>query len=106
MPYARINMNAGEFTSHEERRRSIATLRNDIKSVFPEIRAFVSVDLGGGSGLTISVYDDVEAADRAMSNRSKHLENRGIKDVFHHAGEVDCFYIEEEQLGHLLKSGS
>ena len=104
MPYARINM--GEFASHEERKRAIVILRNDIKSVFPEIRAFASVDLGGGSGLTISIYDDMEAADRAMSNRTKHLENIGIKDVFHHAGEVDCFYIEEEQLGHLLKSGS
>ena len=70
MPYARINM--GEFASHEERKRAIAILRNDIKSVFPEIRAFASVDLGGGSGLTISVYDDMEAADRAMSNRTKH----------------------------------
>ena len=104
MPHARINM--AEFTSYGERKRTIAILRNDIKSVFPEIRAFVGVDLGGGSGLTISVYDDMEAADRAMSNRTKHLEDKGIKDIFHHAGEVDCFYIEEEHLGHLFKSGS
>ena len=104
MRYAQINM--AEFTSHDERKRKIGILRNDIKSVFPEIRAFVGVDLGGRSELTISVYDDMEAADRAMSNRTKHLEDKGIKDIFHHAGEVDCFSIEEEQLGHLLKSGS
>ena len=64
------------------------------------------MDLGVGRGLTISVYDDMEALDRAMSNRTKHLEDRGIKDIFHHAGEVDCFYIEEEKLGHLHKSVS
>ena len=95
-----------EFTSYEESKRTIAILRNDIKSVFPEIRAFVGVDLGGGSGLTISVYDDLDAADRAMSNRTKHLEDKGIKDIFHNASEVDCFYIEQEQLGHMLRSGS
>ena len=44
MPYARINM--AEFESHEERQRTIGILRRDIKSVFPEIRAFVGVDLG------------------------------------------------------------
>ena len=73
--------------------------------MFPHIRAFVGVDLGGGSGLTISVYDEMGAADRAMSNRAKHLKDKGIKYIFHYAGEADCFYIEEEQLGHLLKSG-
>ena len=104
MPYARINM--AEFTCHDKRKRTLAILRNDLKSVLPEIRAFVGVDLGSGSRLTISLYDDIEAADQANSNLTKHLEDKSIKDIFHHAGEVDCFYIEEEQLGHLLRSGS
>ena len=34
MPYARINM--AEFTSSAEAERTIAILRNDIKSVFPK----------------------------------------------------------------------
>ena len=41
-----------------------------------------------------------------MSNRTKHLEDNGKKDIFYHAGEVNCFYIEEEQLGHLPLIGS
>ena len=41
-----------------------------------------------------------------MSNRTKQLANKGKKDIFHHADEVDCFYIEEEQLGQFLQSGS
>lgn len=42
MPYARINM--AEFASRAEAERTIAILRNDIKSVFPEIRAFACVE--------------------------------------------------------------
>ena len=42
------------------------------------------MDLGVGRGLTISVYDDMEALDRAMSNRTKHLEDRVIKDFLVH----------------------
>ena len=95
-----------EFTNYHERKRTSAILRNEIKSVFPEIRSFFGVDICGGSGLTISVYDDIEAGDWAMSNRSKQLANKGVKDIFHHVDEVDCFYIEEEQLGQFLQSGS
>ena len=59
MPYARINM--AEFTSSAEAERTIAILRNDIKSVFPEIRAFACVETTETSALTISIYDDKEA---------------------------------------------
>ena len=103
MPYARINM--AEFESHEERQRTIGILRRDIKSVFPEIRAFVGVDLGEGSGLTISIYDDEAAAERAIANRTQHLKNKGIKDIFAHEGVIDCFYVEYDHLASLLNSG-
>ena len=53
MPYARINM--AEFTSSAEAERTIAILRNDIKSVFPEIRAFACVETTETSTLTISM---------------------------------------------------
>lgn len=52
-----------EFTSYHERKRTGEILRNEIKSVFPEIRLFFGVDICGESGHTISVYDDIEAAD-------------------------------------------
>ena len=61
MSYARINM--AEFTSYHERKRTGEILRNEIKSVFPEIRLFFGVDICGESGHTISVCDDIEAAD-------------------------------------------
>ena len=47
MRYEQINM--AEFTSHDERKRKIGILRNDIKSGFPETRAFFGLNLGGGS---------------------------------------------------------
>ena len=52
-----------EFTNYHERKRTSAILRNEIKSVFPEIRSFFGVDICGESGHIISVYDDIEAAD-------------------------------------------
>ena len=68
MPYARINM--AEFTSSAEAERTIAILRNDIKSVSPEIRAFACVETTETSALTISIYYDKEAADRAAAHQS------------------------------------
>ena len=37
-----------------------------------EARTLVGMELGQGSRLTISLYDEMEATDRAMSNRAKY----------------------------------
>ena len=74
--------------------------------MFPEIRAFVEVRTLEVSGLTISVYDNKDAADSALTLRVKHHENAGLADIFAHEGTIGAFYVEEEQLGHLLKSVS
>ena len=103
MPYARINM--AEFASPEEAERTISILRNDIKSVFPEIRAFACVETSDASALTISIYDDKEAADRAVSQRDKHHEDKNLAGLFTHEGDLRCFYVEAEHIEDLLKSG-
>ena len=82
MPYARINM--AEFTSSAEAERTISILRNDIKSVFPEIRAFACVETTDTSALTISIYDDKEAADRAAAQRGERHEDKNLADLFTH----------------------
>ncbi len=64
-----------ELTSLGERKRTDANFRNEIKSVFPEIRAFLGVGLGGGSGPTISVYEGMEAAD--FGNFKSHQAYKG-----------------------------
>ena len=104
MPYARINM--AEFTSRAEAERTIAILRNDIKSVFPEIRSFACVETSETSTLTISIYDDKESADRAAEQRDKHHEDKDLADLFTHEGDLRCFYVEHGHVDALLKSGS
>ena len=89
MPYARINM--AEFASPEEAERTISILRNDIKSVFPEIRAFACVETSDASALTISIYDDKKAADRAASQRDTHHEDKDLAGLFTHEGDLRCF---------------
>ena len=104
MPYARINM--AEFRTREEMIKTLSTLKSDIKSVFPEIRAFTAIETGETSILTISVYDDEAAAERALEQRDKHHEDKDLADLFTHEGDLRCFYVQQEHVGALLKSGS
>ena len=53
MPYARVNM--AEFKTREEMHKVITNLRDNMKSVFPEIRSFVSMETSETSQITISV---------------------------------------------------
>ena len=57
------------------------------------------------SQITISVYDHKQAVDRAVAQRDTHLEHRELVDIFTHEGNVNCFYVEKEQLTHLLDGG-
>ena len=82
MPYARINMY--EFSSTEERDKNATKLRNNIKSVFPEISSFVTMATSETAGLAISIYYDVKAADGAFLQRDKYHENTGLIDIISH----------------------
>ena len=96
MPYARINM--AEFRTREEMIKTLSTLKSDRESVFPEIRAFTAIETGETSILTISVYDDEAAAERALEQRDKHHEDKKLSDIFSHEGIVECMYIDNEKL--------
>ena len=63
MPYVRINMI--EFKSVEEKNRRVGILKKNIKGVFPDIRAFASIETSATSQLTNSIYDDQDAANQA-----------------------------------------
>ena len=104
MPYARINM--VDFKSREEMLKVITHLSANMKTVFPEIRSFVSMETSETSQITISVYDNKKAADRAVAQRDTHLKNKDLVDMVAHEGNVNCFYVEEEQLTNLLKGDS
>ena len=104
MPYARINM--AKFTSYEERKRTIAILRNDIKTVFPDIRAFASIETSATSQLTISIYDDQDAANQAAVQFDSFRDEDALADLFTHEGSVNHFFIEADQVDALLQSES
>ena len=104
MAYVRINM--AEVESREEMHRTIEPLQKNIKSIFPEMRLFIAVETSETSMLGVSVYHDKDAADRAVANRAKHLEDKEIEDNFTFEGFVSCFYADKEQIDNLLKSVS
>ena len=104
MPYVRINM--VEFKSNEDMRRDMDKLQNSMKSIFPEMRLFISMEASETSNVGIAVYDDKEAADRAVEKRNKHMAGEGFSDNFSHEGEVMAFYADNEQIDNLVKSVS
>ncbi len=104
MPYARINMI--EFKSVEEKNRRVGILKKNIKGVFPDIRAFASIETSATSQLTISIYDDQYAADQAAVQFDSFRDEDALADLFTHEGSVNHFFIEADQVDALLKSGS
>ena len=104
MPYVRINI--VEFKSKEDMHKDIDTLQNNMKSLFPEMRLFISMEASETSNVGIAVYDDKEAADRAVEKHDKHMAGEGFSDNFSHEGEVMAFYADNEQIDNLVKSVS
>ena len=104
MPYARINMI--ENKSVDQKNRRVGMLKEKLKSAFPEIRAFASIETSATSQLSISIYDDQYAADRAAAQFETYREKDAVADLFTHEGSVTHFYIEADQVNALLHSTS
>ena len=64
MAYIRINM--VDFKSKEDMQKDKDKLQNSMKSMFPEIRVFFAMEASKTKNVGIAVYDDKEAADRAV----------------------------------------
>ena len=77
MAHVRINM--AEVESREEMQRTIEPLQKNMKSIFSEMRLFIAVETSETSMLGVSVYDDKDAADRAVANSTKYLEDKEIE---------------------------
>ena len=104
MPYARINM--VEYKSVEEKNRRVGMLKKNIKAVFPDIRAFASIETSATSQLSISIYDDQDAADQAAAQFDSYRDEDALADLFTHEGSINHFFIEVDQVDALIKSGS
>ena len=96
MAYVRKNM--VEFKSFEERDRRVRKLKKNVKTVFPGIRAFASTEASETSQITMSVYDNKEAADRAVTQRDTDLKHTDLVDIFAHEGNLNCLYVENEHV--------
>ena len=104
MPYVRINM--VEFKSKEDMQRDMDQLQNNMKSLFPEMRLFISKEASETSNVGIAVHDDKEAADRAVEKRKKRMAGEGFSDNFSHEGQVLAFYAANKQIEDSVKSVS
>ena len=58
------------------------------------------------SSLTTSVYDDKDAADRALALRGNHHINRGLADIFANEGTVGVFLWKKKNLDICSKAGN
>ena len=81
-------------------------MHKSMKSMYPDIRVFIGMEASETSLVGIVVYDDKEAADRAVEKPNKHAAGEGYKDNFSHEGQVIAFYAENEQIDNLVKSVS
>ena len=79
MAYVRINM--FDFKSTEDLRKTADDMHRTLKSGYPELRVFIGMEASETSLVGIVVQDDKDAADRAVANRAKHLEDKEIKEV-------------------------
>ena len=104
MAYVRINM--FDFKSTEDFRKTADDMHRTLKSAYPEVRVFIGMEASETSLVGIVVYDDKEAADRAVEKRDKHTAGEGYKDNFSHEGNIIAFYAENEQIDNLVKSVS
>ena len=95
-----------EYKSVEEKNRRVGMLKKNIKAVFPDIRAFASIETSATSQLSISIYDDQDAADQAAAQFDSYRDEDALADLFTHEGSVKQFFIEADQVDALLKSGS
>ena len=105
MAYARVNM--AEFASREDMHKTMGSINKDIKSIFPDVLAYAAMETSETSTLAFVIYKNKQDADRALANRAKfHDEDTGeLSDIFSHEGDLNVYYVDDEQLEYLRNSG-
>ena len=80
MAYVRINM--FDFKSTEDLRKTADDMHRTLKSGYPEVRLFISMEASETQNVGIAVYDDKEAADRAVEKRKSVCQEKGSQTIF------------------------
>ena len=96
-----------EFASSEDMHKTMGRINKDIKSIFPDVLAYAAMETSETSTLAFVIYKHKQAADRALANRAKfHEDDAGeLSDIFSHEGNLNVYYVDDEQLEYLRKSG-
>jgi len=105
MAYARVNM--AEFASREDMHKTMGRINKEIKLIFPDVLAYAAMETSETSTLAFVIYKNKEDADRALANRAKFHEDDAsdLSDIFSHEGNLNVYYVDDEQLDYLRGSG-
>ena len=93
MSYLRVNM----VSHHSIEKRDEALNRLNTKSgeIFPEIEMLIAIATGETSNMTISIYEDEAAANRAIATRDEMMKKRGTELEVAFEGYIKAFYQKQ-----------
>ena len=84
----------GEFQEEDEASRFAAHYADNASTIFTEAKVLLSMLKIDSSVMTISVYGDDDAADRASDLREQDISQWQLRDVTLLPGTLDLMHIE------------
>ena len=84
----------GEFQDEDEASRFAAHYADNASTIFTEAKVLLSMRTTDTSVMTISVYDDDDAADRANGLREQDISQWQLRDVTLLCGTLDLMHIK------------
>jgi len=84
----------GEFQNEDEASRFAAHYADNASTIFTEAKVLLSMLKIDSSVMTISVYGDDDAADRASDLREQDISQWQLRDVTLLPGTLDLMHIE------------
>jgi|GEM_PF-1828252 len=84
----------GEFQDEDEASRFTAHYADNTSTILTEAKVLLSMRTTDTSLMTISVYDDDDAADRANGLREQDISQWHLRDVTLLRGTLDLMHIK------------
>ena len=89
MSYVRVIM--ADAKTPENLAKIIEQL-NKANEIFPEIQMLIAIATGETSNMTISIYEDEAAANRAITTRDEMMKKKGTELEVAFEGDIKAFY--------------
>ena len=93
MSYLRVNM--VNHDSIEKRDEALNRLNTKSGEIFPEIQILIAIATGETSNMTISIYEDEAAANRALTTRDEMMKKKGTELEVAFEGDIKAFYQKQ-----------